>query len=262
MIITDFHTHTCFCDGKNISEDMVKSAIDKGISALGLSVHTYTAFDPSYCVKKEDTAVFIAEVKRLKRQYADKITLFVGGEVDAFAETPSENFDYLIGSCHYVKVGERYYDVDASPEATRRAIEEGFSGDAPAYAEAYFETLSTIGRHKPSIIGHFDLLTKFNELDPMIDTASPRYQVAWKRAADKLLLLGVPFEINTGAISRGFRREPYPAADILSYLAERGASFILSSDAHAKENLGFGFAEAKAFAEASGVTNFVQFPKF
>ena len=61
------------------------------------------------------------------------------------------------------------------------------------------------------------------------------------QAADALLTTGKPFEINTGAISRGYRTDAYPSREIRTYLKERGARFILSSDAHRKEHICFGF---------------------
>jgi histidinol-phosphatase (PHP family) len=103
------------------------------------------------------------------------------------------------------------------------------------------------------IIGHFDLVTKFIEVGAPIDTAHPRYIRAWKSAADALIRTGKPFEINTGAISRGYRNAPYPASDILHYIAKNGGRAILSSDTHAKENFAFRFDEAAALARETGI---------
>ena len=64
------------------------------------------------------------------------------------------------------------------------------------------------------IIGHFDLVTKFNELGGYLDLSDPRYVRAWKAAVDALLSYDRPFEINTGAISRGYRTTPYPGAAV------------------------------------------------
>ena len=94
---------------------------------------------------------------------------------------------------------------------------------------------------KCDIIGHFDRLTKFAERDPWFDACHPRYEAAWKRAADILLKTGKPFEVNTGAISRGYRTDAYPSREIRQYLRAKGARLILSSDAHGKENVGFAF---------------------
>lgn len=250
----DLHTHTVYCDGKNTPREMIEGAIEKGFRAIGFTAHAYTSFDTSYCIAQEDTARYLAELAALKVEYADRIAVFVGFEVDACGEMPEGDYDYLIGSAHYVRVGEQYYDVDLSREATERAIAEGFGGDPDAYAEAYFETLATVARFFPAIIGHFDLLTKFNEPTALVDTASPRYIAAWKRCADRLLSLGVPFEVNSGAMARGYRTSPYPARDILLYLRDRGAKFLLSGDAHGVAGLGYAFDAVEAELKGLGIT--------
>ena len=50
MIRTDLHVHTTYCDGKNTPEEVVLSAIEKGVERLGFSGHAYTSFDESYCM--------------------------------------------------------------------------------------------------------------------------------------------------------------------------------------------------------------------
>jgi histidinol-phosphatase (PHP family) len=47
--------------------------------------------------------------------------------------------------------------------------------------------------------------------------------------------------VNTGAIARGYRKEPYPALEIVEYVKSKGGKLILSSDAHKKENVAFQF---------------------
>ena len=82
---------------------------------------------------------------------------------------------------------------------------------------------------------------KFIEKDPSFDAASCEYLRSWKEAAERLLPSKALFEINTGAISRGYRSGPYPSEDIISYLSGRGAGLILSSDAHSPEDIAYGF---------------------
>ena len=72
---------------------------------------------------------------------------------------------------------------------------------------------------------------------------NPRYIKAWQQAADALLKTGKPFEVNTGAISRGYRTAPYPAKEIRDYIRAHGGKLILSSDSHAKETIAYRFKE-------------------
>ncbi|UKI37161.1 MAG: hypothetical protein L6V93_02935 [Clostridiales bacterium] len=60
-------------------------------------------------------------------------------------------------------------------------------------------------------------------------------------AIEKLVKYNVPFEINTGAILRGYRKTPYPNADFIRKIESLGGKFILSSDAHSAEKFVFRF---------------------
>ncbi|MBQ6153803.1 MAG: histidinol-phosphatase [Ruminococcus sp.] len=243
-IKADFHMHTCLCDGHDTAEDMVLSAIEKGFAAVGISGHSYTFFDESYCMSRENVLRYISDINSLKEKYKNQIQVFCGIEQDFYSEYPTDEFDYVIGSVHYLKCEEEYVPVDETPDILISACEKYFGGDICALCECYFDTVSkVVEKTGCDIIGHFDLITKFIEKEPLFDTKNPRYQKAWKKAVDILLPYDIPFEINNGAISRGYRMSPYPAADIIAYIRENGGRLILSSDAHSKEDIGFGFED-------------------
>lgn len=239
----DLHIHTTFSDGRNTPEEVVLAAIAKGMTALGFSDHSYTHFDTAYCIPKEQIPAYRASIATLKQKYAGQIEIRCGIEQDFYSEESTDGYDYVIGSVHYVKVGEAHLPVDESKERLLDAVHRHFGGDIYALIEAYYETVSQVAKKlHPSIIGHFDLISKFNEGGTLFDESHPRHIAAWKAAADKLMAAGIPFEINTGAISRGYRTAPYPAAPIREYLRARGARFLLSSDSHRADTLCFGFA--------------------
>ncbi len=241
MILRDLHCHTCYCDGKNTPEEMVQSAISKGMTSIGISGHGYTAFDTRYCMSLEATEEYKAEIRQLKERYKGRIEVLLGVELDALSEIDTSDFDYVIGSAHYVKCGGEYLPIDEAPEDFERICREHFGGDYYAFAEEYYRTVSLLADRKIDIVGHIDLITKFNEGDRLFDTASMRYTAAARGAVDTLLPLCVPFEVNTGAISRGYRTEPYPQKPLADYIKKMGGTLILSSDSHASENLCFGF---------------------
>ena len=243
MTVTkDLHAHTTYCDGKNTPEEMITAAIDKGLTTFGLSGHGYAAFDTSYCMSEEDCRRYVAEVNYLKAKYYDRIHVLCGVEQDYYSDAPTDAYDYVIGSVHYLRCGEEYIPVDESADILRNACERYFGGDIYALCEAYYANVAdVVNRTACDIIGHFDLITKFNERTPLFDESHPRYVAAWQKAADELLKAGVTFEVNTGAISRGYRTSPYPSADIIAYLKERGGELILSSDAHSTDAIAYGF---------------------
>ena len=238
----DLHTHTLYSDGKNTPEEMVLAAIEKGLDEIGISDHSYTFFDESYCMKKESIPRYLEELSALKEKYADRILVRCGVEQDIFSEESTAPFDYAIGSAHYLKVGGRYYPLDCKKEDFIALAEGGFGGDYYALAEEYFSLESAYAeRDDISVIGHFDLVTKYNEGGSLFDENHPRYLAAANKAADRLLAAGKTFEINTGAIARGYRTSPYPGKLLFDYIREKGGKFILSSDAHAVSNIAFAF---------------------
>ena len=251
----DFHMHTGFCDGKNTAEEMVLRGIELGLSVMGFSVHSPLPHGCGWCIRPDRTEEYRAEIHRLRDTYADKIRVYCGIEQDYFTEIPAVGYDYIIGSVHSVYCNGKFIDVDHSVETAKSAIDNFFEGDIYAYAEDYFRMSGEIvEKTNADIIGHFDLITKFQDIGLAFDAKNPRYIAAWKTAADKLLKTGVPFEINTGAISRGYRKTPYPAADILCYLAEHGGKAVITSDSHSVEALGTAFDFAYQLAKDSGIT--------
>ena len=65
FIKSNVHTHTTFCDGQDSMEDMVKAAVSLGFDTLGFSFHSYTPFDPSYCIR--DYYEYMREFERLRK---------------------------------------------------------------------------------------------------------------------------------------------------------------------------------------------------
>lgn len=243
MILRDFHVHTTFCDGKAPPEDMVKSAISKGLKQLGIVAHSYVPFD-TCCIPIEKIDVFKCEIAELNAKYHEHIELFCGVEMDLYSPQSADGFDYTIGSVHYLKHGERYISVDETPEMLQAMIDKYYDGDFYKCAEDYYSAVAELARIRPTIIGHFDLIKKFSGVIPF-DPANERYRAAWQSAADALLGCGRAFEVNTGGISRGWLREPYPSPEICEYIKAKGGKLILSSDAHSPENIAFEFDKWK-----------------
>ena len=251
MIRADFHCHTGFVDGNHSAEEMVLSAIDKGIKVLGISEHAYVPFDPQCSLSPEDTLAYRREIAKLKEQYRDQITLLCGIEMDYYSQDDIDAYDYVIGSVHYLVVNGKSYSVDLSPEETLRCINEGFSGDAYAYAKCYFEHVAELrSKWNPNIIGHFDLLTKFQEKGIVFNKNHYLYREAAIMAIKGLR--ECTFEVNTGAISRGYRNEPYPDLFWLQQLQKLGGTVLLSSDSHHKDTLLYRFDVSKSLVEKAG----------
>lgn len=242
MILKDYHMHTTFCDGENTPEELVISAIEKGLTEIGIAIHSYVFFDETVCKKEEDVGKFFKTVSSLKGKYKDTIKVLCGIEQDYYSKPPAYDFDYIIGSVHYLKQGETYLPLDISPSQVDGFVEKYYDNDYLLLAEDYYNTLeNVVTKTGADIIGHIDLITKFIEKGTYFDIKGERYLAAAKKCIDKLLPFEKPFEINTGAISRGYRTTPYPSSDLINYIKEKGGKLILSSDTHSKENLCFQF---------------------
>ena len=234
--MTDLHVHTSFSDGKNSPEEMVLAAISKGMKRLGISDHSYTFFDEDYCFPKARIGEYRTCIAALKEKYAGQIEILCGIEQDVFSAESTEGYDYVIGSAHYIHVNGEYISIDHREDILLDAADRHFGGDLIALSEEYWRTVGeTLVRTGADIVGHLDLITKFNEGGKLFDESDPRYRAAAFAAVDKLLAAGKPFEINTGAISRGYRTEPYPAAFLREYIEKNGGSLIYSSDSHSAE---------------------------
>ena len=250
MILSNLHTHTKYCDGKNTPEEMVLSAIDKGFASLGFSEHSH--IPNNYGLTPESTPKYIDEIKFLKEKYQDKIEIFLGIECDLRSEIEREKYDYIIGSAHHVNTPAGVAEVDSSEEKFLNCVKDLFDGDFYAYCRAYYENVAQIANIKPDIVGHLDLVTKFNEGNKHFSETEKVYLDMAYSAIDALLPHCGLFEINTGAISRGFRITPYPAMPLLKRLHEKGAHITLTSDCHDARFLDCNYKESKEILKTAG----------
>ena len=250
----NLHTHTNFCDGKDTPEAIVLAAIDAGLETVGFSGHSYVHFDLDCCMTREQTAKYRREILRLREQYADRIRVLLGIEQDYYSDDPAEGFDYVIGSVHYLPAHGSYFAVDLSRGELLRAANAYYGGNMYRLLQHYYETLAdVVEKTGCDMIGHFDLVSKFNADGTLFDETDPRYRIPAFEALEHLLKKNVVFEINTGAIARGYCDKPYPSVTFLRYIAERGGRVMLSSDAHDKKNLLYGFSDAVEYAREAGV---------
>ncbi len=252
--LSNLHTHTRYCDGADTPRELILAAIDLGMDTLGFSGHSTTAFDPTACMSEQGTKDYRAEITALKSEFAGRLTVLLGIEQDIFFDHTAVGYDYVIGSVHYLKTAGGYVPVDLSVEDLTESVKRDFGGDIYRLTAAYFEAVATVAdRTDCDIIGHFDLIAKLNEGGRLFDEQDPRYLRPAIDALDHLLSRDVIFEINTGAMSRGYRRVPYPSPVFLHRIAEKRGRVTLSSDAHRKQNLLYGFSDALRIAKAAGI---------
>lgn len=230
----NLHTHGTFCDGRYEYEDTVKHAIKLGFSSIGFSGHSYTSFDLEPCMTPEGTAQYKKRIAQLKQKYDGIIDIFCGIEFDVFSEDNPTDYDYVIGDAHYIKKGNEYLVTDYSdPDTLADIIDRHYGGDGVKCAKDYYETMTLVTKlAKCDIVGHFDLITKHCEKHNLIDTNSKFYKDYALQSVTAIAEKIKVFEINVGAIARGYRLTPYPAPFLLKRLKELGCGVVISSDCH------------------------------
>lgn len=252
--LQNLHIHTTYADGKDLPEQIVLEAIRKGFSSIGFSEHTYMEFsDYPYQMTIDKMDKYKAEIHRLKEQYKGQIELFCGLEYDLFSDVPTTGFDYVIGSVHYLDMDGKKVGFDRGVKEVEEVINHYFDGNSLRFAEKYFETMLLLPQKlKVDIVGHFDVLTKTNELNPFIDVASPEYLQLGYEAIRKLKGDIPFFEVNTGAIAREYRTTPYPQTEFLNEFNRCGFGAIITSDCHNKELLDCYYTEARELLLQAG----------
>lgn len=253
----NLHIHTTYTDGKDTPEEIVLEAIGCGFDSIGFSEHSFNRFSSfPYQLKVEDMDGYKNEIRALKAKYKGQIDIFCGLELDLFSDVPTDGLDYLIGSVHSLNINGYVLGFDTKLDKTLAYINENFDGDGMRFAKQYYQTLSDLFRTaKVDIIGHFDLITKNNELGKFIDTSSEEY-LSYGLDAIRALQGKAPlFEVNTGAVARGYRTSPYPQMEFLREFRRLGFGVVITSDCHDKTYLDCFYDEAKERIAAAGFTS-------
>ncbi len=256
MILQNLHTHTVFGDGRNTAEEMVLGALSRGCASLGFSEHSplLPPLDPdSWTMPAEDEGTYRAEILRLREKYAERLEIFLGLEQDVDSPPVSYPYDYIIGSVHNIWADGAYLSADHTREDFFSGVARQFAGDPYGFTRAYFQRMATVVETTHcQIVGHLDLVTKFNQDGQCFDEADPRYLSAALEALDAILDHDVILEINTGAMSRGYRTVPYPAGRLLRAIRQRNGRICITSDSHSADTIFYAFDQARELARSCG----------
>jgi histidinol-phosphatase (PHP family) len=234
----NLHTHSVFCDGKDTPREMAETAIEKGFDSIGFSGHSSMYKPPRNGMSPDGTVSYRDCINSLKEEYRDRLKIFCGVEFDMYSGIDLSGYDYVIGAVHFFKFNGQIVPMDRTSQVVQDVIDTHFGGDGMAYAKHFYSELARLPEFgKCDIVAHFDLLTKHCEKIKFFDEDSKEYRTAALEAMHALRGKIPFFEVNTGAISRGYRKTPYPAPFILDRIKEKGGKIILSSDCHNKDYL-------------------------
>lgn len=235
---------------------MTLKAIELGFVSLGFSGHSPMYFENDWGMKMQDVANYIKDITELKNEYADKIEILCGIELDAdYSDINLNDFDYVLASVHQFVFGDEIHCIDYSGEVLANCVKSKFNGSWKEMAKAYYDRLAEfVIETECDIVGHFDLITKFNENNAQFNENDSEYMSIALAAIDKIINAkpDVLFEVNTGAMYRIGNSKPYPAEFILKHLYNKQGKIIITSDSHNVDSLNYAFDETVEYCKKCG----------
>jgi len=254
--LIDYHIHTNLC-GHAVGEmaDYVKEAINSDLEEIGFSDHLPLNGDSgkgqNLSMALDELPHYVNEVTNLRKSFPE-IRIKLGIEADYVPGTESYtkelltryNFDYVMGSVHYI--GEWAFDHPGERK-------EWDIRDVDTVYKEYFELLRKSARTSLfDIIGHCDLVKKFGnrpttELSGDLDDTAKVFKE-----------YGVAVEINTSGLRKPVD-EIYPSLEILKVYREYDIPIVFGSDAHTPDDVGKDFDKAMSLARQAGYQEFVTF---
>lgn len=266
MNLTNYHSHSPYCDGRSNIEEFIATAIYWGFTSYGVSPHSPIPY-PSTCnMLSERVEEYISEMDMLKKKYEGKIEIYTGMEIDYFGEewNASNDYfqtiplDYRIASLHFIANQEgEYYDIDGNAQKFIKLVDTHFGGDIRYVVETYFENMIKmieIGGY--DFIGHPDKISmNASAYTPHITDSTWYKDIVhdyFKFIANK----GVMLEVNTKAfIPHSYL---FPNASHFKMLKELNIPLVVNSDAHIPSLMKSGFNETYALLKEAGYKNTMQ----
>ncbi|WP_373484243.1 histidinol-phosphatase HisJ [Acetobacterium sp.] len=264
MLLANYHVHSDYCDGKNTLEEMVQAGIAAGLTSLGLSSHFPLPFTNNWTMKQEKLENYLDDIKNLKEKYASQIELYRGMEIDFFidrqdisdlAKAVLPRLDYTIMSIHTLgkTTGDDVSYIDESQRDFARGIEKYYQGDNQAFIYDYYRGIKNMVKtFEPDILGHIDLIKKYNQNNCFFDENDNWYQDTVRSCLDGIAETKTRMEINTGANMRVPGVGRYPSDWMISEMKKRHIPITIGGDSHCVEGIVYGYNQAEVYLEECG----------
>lgn len=253
-MLLDYHMHTPLCrHAEGAPEAYAARAVELGLPEIGFSDHSPMPahYDPDWRMTVEEYPDYVESVLRVREKFPN-LTVRLGLEADYFPGTEdfvynvtSEyDFDYVIGSVHYID------DWGFDNAANKQRFE---TGDLYEIYARYFDRVARLARTRLfDILGHPDVVKKFGHRPsrPFDDLMRP--------ALEAVKSAGMALDVNTSGL-RYPCREIYPSRRLLEIARGMEIPVTLGADAHKPEHVGAGFAEAVALLREVGYTTITRY---
>ena len=223
-MIANYHTHTARCrHAEGEDRAYIARALEAGFQELGFSDHTPYWFETSHYSKfrmfPEQLPEYCDSIRALQAEYADKIKLHLGLEVEYYPRLfptllerlKDLDIEYLILGQHYLGNEEDQPPLHSVLQAEDQELEN--------YCNQVIDALYT-GMF--SCFAHPDIQVYQGDLKV--------YREQMRRVCKAAKECDVPLELNL----LGLRKDrSYPDKRFWEIAAEEGCKAILGSDAHA-----------------------------
>lgn len=245
-MLTNYHCHGEFCDGRDSLADMAKTAHHHGFTQLGFSAHAPLPFPTTWNIRRERVADYTAEVGRLKAEYSGRMEILLGYELDWIKGVSGPGLgwdqlerDFALASVHFVRAPDGFlFTVDEGEAEFFPKVAEHYQGRSldvvRDYWQAYQEMVQVDGYQ---ILGHLDLIKKNNRDSRLFDPEAKEHRHGALATVEAIAARGKIVEVNTGGMARGKIHETYPSPWILAKMHTYRIPVTLNSDAHQTANL-------------------------
>lgn len=252
----DVHMHCGFSnDSETRPEDMIESAIAKGLSVICFTDH----YDKDN-LDWGDEAIFDVEsyfqkMIELQEEYRDQIDIRIGAEIgmqpylaeyyqDFMAQHP---FDFVIGSVHSVlehDVALDFFQKHSDPEGYK------------IYFEEMLQDVQKIKSY--DVLGHLDYIVRYsNQGSKGFDLND--YMDIIEEILKQVIAHGKGIEMNMSGLKYGLGA-PHPQPEIIKRYRELGGEIItVGADGHIPEHIAYDYHLADDILKSCGFKYYTEF---
>jgi histidinol-phosphatase (PHP family) len=274
----DLHSHTNNSpDASNTPEEMILSAIDKGLEVYAITDHCEVNLyfsEDYYGVRNSPYEVFdfgstfadsIRDSNALREKYKDKIKVLRGIELAgapydfglAEAILRDRRLDFVIGSTHQVKGFDDFAFIDYGKERI------------PELMNRYFEEILKVAKWgKFDVLAHLTYTLRYIEGGDTENKESgwrgakvdmKPYEEIIREIMKTLIENGKGIEINTSGLRQKYGKT-FPDLYYIKLFRKLGGDIItVGSDSHNVNDIGKGVREGGELAKAAGFEYFTYF---
>lgn len=264
--MTNFHSHSLYCDGHAPLKDFVEEAIRQGFTSYGISPHAPLPWITRWTMMECELPVFLYEMKSLKEEYKNQIELYTGLEIDYIDENINAQkelfrkapLDYRIGSVHMLyNHQEELIDIDLHFDKFKPMLEQKFDNDAEGFVDNYFRTVKAMLRKGGfDIVGHIDKISyNIEHCVPGI-TESELYMNHLKSALQIVKEKGYILEVNTKAYAR--QGITFIGMEHFPIVREMEIPVVVNSDSHFPALINNGREVALARLRFAGIDHIME----